>query len=161
MFIKKMLKDRGYTNIVSHKDSIEFSILDNKKAVLLHYNDISISTIGELKTRSEPYDKIIIVKNGKVTPAANSALKDFSVIKDLEIFDKAELEYSVIDHEDCSKYTLLPADEVEKLLKLYRSTKQHLPKIVSTDPIRKYYGWKKGDVVKEETDDEIYYRIVV
>jgi len=54
------------------------------------------------------------------------------------------------------RHVLLTNKEEEQLLKEYNIKKNQLPFILSADKIVKYYGWKKGRIIKiyrDKTDD--------
>ena len=167
--VSKMMSDRGFTET---KNNIYKK--DNETTIVLWYDrDISIEYVSNLKKQidsaqhsnaqhsHEQYTGVILIKSGKITPVANTALTQMGVVYKIEIFDYNELMYNPTEHEDVPRYEFVPPSDVKKLLAEYSSKKSQLPRMHYTDPIRRYYGWNKGDVVRETADDEIYYRIIV
>lgn len=72
----------------------------------------------------------------------------------------------ILNNELVPKHEILSKEEEEELLKKYNTTKKHLPKILSTDPIVKLLGAKKGDIIKITRKSQLageyyYYRVVV
>ena len=73
----------------------------------------------------------------------------------------------ILNHEYVPKHEILSEKEVEKLLKRYKlESKMQLPKILSTDPVVKAIGAKKGDVLKitrksMTAGEAVYYRVVI
>ena len=64
------------------------------------------------------------------------------------------------------KHELITDEEKKELLKIYRAKEIHLPKMLASDPIARYFGARKGQIFKitrgsESSGDYIYYRIVV
>lgn len=157
--ITKMMKDRGYTRNPS-KGDILYSNNIETVLIVTYESDIGISAIAPLEKKSKRYSHIIIIKSEKITPQANAALTEMSKIINVEIFDISDLGYNPTEHENVPKYTLLSKEESEKLLKMYTSKPSQFPKMLFTDPIRRYYGWPKGGIVKEVNDNRVSYRII-
>ena len=68
-------------------------------------------------------------------------------------------------HEIVPRHIILTEEESKKVLEDYQSTKSQLPKLLSTDPVAKYYGMKSGDICRiirhsPMTGESIYYRMV-
>jgi DNA-directed RNA polymerase subunit H len=67
---------------------------------------------------------------------------------------RVEGEIYVLDSDVVLKHSLVPEHKimsdsaVERLLKKFNVTKEHLPRIKSTDPVAKAIGAKKGQVVE-------------
>ena len=75
-------------------------------------------------------------------------------------------EIDIFRHVLVPKARIMKKEEVEELLKKYHTTKLHLPKILSKDPMCKALDAKVGDVLeikrKSPTAGEsVYYRVVV
>jgi DNA-directed RNA polymerase subunit H len=59
------------------------------------------------------------------------------------------------------KHTKLNSNEVEKLLGSFNITLAQLPKISKDDPAIENEDCEKGDVIKIERPEEVYYRVVI
>jgi len=109
---------------------------------------------------------IIIVKEG-ITPFARSNIQN--EIKEpmtMEIFTESELIMDITLHSLVPKHELLNPKEKEELLRRYNIKESQMPKILHTDPISRYYGLKKRDILRitrlsETAGTYINYRIVV
>ena len=91
-------------------------------------------------------------------------LKKSKVI--LEHFRESELIVNITQHELVPKHVPLKDKEKEEVLKKYRINDNQLPRIKIEDPIARYYGMQRGDVVKiirkSETGGRyVTYRIVI
>lgn len=76
-----------------------------------------------------------------------------------------EKEYSVLKHELVPKHTILNDEEKKKLLERFNIKPNHLPRILTTDPVVKELGAKEGNVLKIDRKSPVsgtitYYRIV-
>lgn len=83
-----------------------------------------------------------------------------------EYFNIKELIVNITKHELVPKHKLFGGDELKALLERYKVKVQQLPKILVTDPVAKYYGLKRGQVVKiirrsETAGVYVTYRFVI
>lgn len=103
----------------------------------------------------------IIVKYGKYTPNAQKAIALLTDYK-IQVFDYTELLNNVTTHSLVPKHEILSATESKKVLEGYKVTKTQLPRILLSDPVIKYYGWPRANIVKiTRKSGEIYYRLIV
>ena len=106
---------------------------------------------------------VIIVQDKQTPQIAKELLND--EYKLYEIFSMKNLMFNITHHEIVPKHILLNQEEVEMILKQYQTTRAQLPKLLTTDPVAKYYGMKAGDVCKiirqsPMTGESYYYRIL-
>jgi len=112
---------------------------------------------------NEVNNAIIIVQDA-VTAFAK---KEFSAIKNfnIEYFKKNELKIDITEHVLVPRHVLISEADKKELFKIYKIKGDKLPKILSSDPISRYYGAKRGQVFKiyrnsESSGQTINYRIV-
>lgn len=114
---------------------------------------------------------IIVVKNG-ITPYVKTNMQiEIKEPYNIEIFMENELLIDKTEHILVPKHELLSQEERAEFLEKYNLTGQtsktlHIPKILSSDPISRYYGLKTGDIVKisrlsETSGIYVNYRVVV
>jgi len=107
---------------------------------------------------------IIIVQTG-MTPSAKQSLFDMAPKYILEQFLEAELLVNITEHELVPEHVVLTVDEKTELLARYKLKDVQLPKIQSGDPVARYLGLKRGQVVKivrpsETAGRYVSYRLV-
>lgn len=125
------------------------------KSVRFYYTKIAEMNSAKEKTDTkEPWSltKAIIVCKEEITPFANNKIIEYSKLEsnpiDMEIFLDNFLMFDITTHSLQPKFEKLSEDEKQKLLDTYKIKENNLAKILTTDPIVKYYGFKKGNVIK-------------
>jgi DNA-directed RNA polymerase I, II, and III subunit RPABC1 len=91
----------------------------------------------------------IIVVN-EITPFVNTEIVNISKTKSInvEIFTESELIMDITKHELVPKHELLTNDEKNKLFSDFKINETQLPKMLTSDPVSRYYGLKDGNVVR-------------
>ncbi|KAG0259275.1 hypothetical protein BG011_002740 [Mortierella polycephala] len=90
----------------------------------------------------------IIVYQDKITPSAAKVISEVSHSYHLESFPESDLLVNITEHTLVPQHIVLTSEEKETLLKRYRLKETQLPRIQPTDPIARYYGLSRGQVVK-------------
>ncbi|KAJ9061469.1 DNA-directed RNA polymerases II 24 kDa polypeptide (RNA polymerase II subunit 5) [Entomophthora muscae] len=106
-----------------------------------------IKTIVE-KLITENYSRCIIVTSKKLTSAAQKVIDKVAPKYVGEVFEENELQVNITRHVLVPQHVVLTADEKNILLARYHLKDTQLPRIQSRDPIARYYGLKRGEVVK-------------
>ncbi|XP_044164715.1 DNA-directed RNA polymerases I, II, and III subunit RPABC1 isoform X2 [Acropora millepora] len=144
-------------------------------SILVAHNDdptdepkVGIKTIKLYCNRmqEENISRAIIVVQMGMTPSAKQALVDLAPKYILEQFMEAELMVNITEHELVHEHVLMTPEEKTELLQRYKLKEHQLPRIQSGDPVARYFGLKRGQVVKiirpsETAGRYITYRLVV
>lgn len=160
------LEENQIDIIANHKSS------DVKVAYVSYILDSKTFSKKDLLTKKAFIDEnfptkemtVIIIVQEKPTPQIAKELQN-DEFKSYEIFLTKNLMFNITHHEIVPRHIILTEDESKKVLDDYQSTKSQLPKLLSTDPVAKYYGMKTGDICKiirhsPMTGESIYYRMV-
>lgn len=112
----------------------------------------------------DDYRAIIVVQQG-MTPSAKQSLIDMAPKYILEQFLESELLINITEHELVPEHIVLTPDEKEELLTRYKLKENQLMRIQAGDPVARYFGLKRGQVVKiirpsETAGRYISYRLV-
>ena len=187
--LNKMMEDRGYIieenySQISYQDWL---LKNNNKSTL---NGIFYKKVGEnivrlyfeyleglkliandigsffSKMKDAKADSGIIVISGILSSQAKQKLADINIELQVECFNISELMVNITEHAYVPKHILLTEEEKKELMKRYRIKDSQLPKILHNDPVAKYLGLKRGDVVKiirssETAGKYVTYRITV
>ena len=91
-----------------------------------------------------------------------------ATIKDMrfEVFRTSELVIDKMEHELVPRHEVLTAEEKQTVLKRYNLRDAQLPKMMSYDPVARYFGLQRGQVVKiirssETAGRYVTFRVVV
>lgn len=97
------------------------------------------------------------VRNGIIIyqqTITSSAAKVFAYVRQtdrpllVETFPEADLQVNITHHVLVPKHSVLGEEEKKTLLDRYRLKETQLPRILSSDPVARYYGLKPRQVVK-------------
>lgn len=149
---QKKIQVRVYQKQMSLRDimiDVE-NILGNQRI-----DDVSVGL-----DMSEYYDPIFVL------PAAQKIVLKGLQQRKIQCFLYSELLINITHHMLVPKFHVLSDGEKKEFLECYKLKLGQLPKMLESDPISKYYGLKKGDVVKimrksVTAGKYVYYRAVI
>jgi DNA-directed RNA polymerases I, II, and III subunit RPABC1 len=98
--------------------------------------------------RAEGVSNAIMVLRVDITPFAKQAVQEMSDSFRIEHFKESELLVDITKHQLVPEHQVLTPNEKSELLKRYRLKDSQLPRIQSNDPVARYYGMRRGQVVK-------------
>lgn len=83
-----------------------------------------------------------------VTEMQSKAQKQLMEYENVEVFSDVELLVNIVDNYLVPVHIVLTDDEAQKYMDEYSLKKAEFPRILTTDPIAKYYNIKPGQLVK-------------
>ncbi|MCH0629865.1 DNA-directed RNA polymerase subunit H [Kocuria palustris] len=89
----------------------------------------------------------IFIYQTSITSLANKLLPTVAPAT-IETFNEGDLVVNITHHELVPKHIKLSRDEKRQLLERYRLKESQLPRIQREDPVARYLGLKRGEVVK-------------
>ncbi|KAI9725139.1 MAG: DNA-directed RNA polymerases II 24 kDa polypeptide (RNA polymerase II subunit 5) [Chrysothrix sp. TS-e1954] len=128
------------------------SVPDSIGLVWLEFNNEANVGIKHLRAFAHYIDEHNF-RTGIFISAVNptkSALKVIpSVLPNvIEVFNEQDLLVNITKHELVPRHVLLSVEEKKAVLQRYRVKENQLPRIQTTDPVARFLGLKRGQVVK-------------
>ncbi|GMH03317.1 hypothetical protein Nepgr_005156 [Nepenthes gracilis] len=189
--VMTMLKDRGYlvadleTRITKEEFINKFGVNMERKDLIIHKTNpnkpsdkiyvffpdgvkVGVQTLRAYTElmKSENVFKAILVVQQSMSSYALSCLSAIAAKFHIQVFQETELLVNKTEHVLVPEHQPLTDQEKEALLQRYTVSLAQLPRIQVTDPIAKYYGLMRGQVVRiirpsETAGQYITYRCVV
>ncbi|KAH8100906.1 DNA-directed RNA polymerase RPB5 subunit [Cristinia sonorae] len=139
--------DRGQLNFfTNHKDNPQdqiFVFFSDEKSVGVK---TMRKLLGILEEKS--INRGIIVFPGNMTPSARKVIVAMASTYKLEEFSESDLLVNITHHTLVPKHEVLTPEQKKILLEKYRLKETQLPRIQLADPVARYYGLRRGMVVK-------------
>eukprot|EP00890_Picochlorum_soloecismus_P005261 jgi/Picsp_1/5736/NSC_03095-R1_protein len=107
----------------------------------------SIKTVAE-RMRSDGVSRAIIIIQEKITPFAKQSLTEMQPKYMIEMFKESELLVNITKHILVPEHRVLTVEEKKTLLERYKVKETQLPRIQFSDPVARYYGMSRGQVVR-------------
>jgi len=191
--IAELLKDRGYNVPTSELDLALEEFIDkfgenpDREILLGLYRKkdsteqifvffpkddskpVGVKTIEEYykRMRAEAVTRsLVILPSNGITPFAKQCVTKMPKGLITELFSEEEMLVNITHHNLVPKHQLLTEDEKVAVLQKYKLKETQLPRIQVTDPVARYFGLQKGQVVKiirpsETAGRYVTYRLVV
>ena len=158
---KIMIGDRNYKYIKEEDNIMIFS--NNKSYIclfLILYDKLDISNVKNIINilNNKKLNHAIILYKTSMTSYAKKIIDNIKKEFIIETFFEKNLLYNITKHRLVPKHTELSIDESKIFIKKYG---KEFPVILKSDPVCKYYNFKKGSIIKiTRNNNYIMYRIV-
>jgi len=100
------------------------------------------------RMKDEGVHRSVLVLRADITPLARQAVQELSDSFRIECFKESDLLVDITEHCLVPEHQVLSESEKRDLLKRYRLKETQLPRIQTNDPVARFYGMKRGQVVK-------------
>jgi len=174
----QMLEDRGYVVAAKYKDetrekfqedwdriaeegggrerfAIQVQHKDNKDdKIIVYFPDenkrVGVKPVRVLAEKMEEFKitKAVMVVRQPLTPFARTAIQETLGKMRIEVFHENELVVNITKHELVPKHQPMSDDDKQFLLDRYKLKPSQLPRIQYNDPVARYFGLQKEQVVK-------------
>ncbi|GAA5916843.1 hypothetical protein JCM8208_007001 [Rhodotorula glutinis] len=109
---------------------------------------------------AQKFARGILIYKTSMTPSANKVISAMASQFQIEAFQESELLVNITQHVLVPKHEVLTAEQKKQLLQRYRLKDTQLPRIQLHDPVARYYGLRRGQVVKITRESETAGRYV-
>lgn len=101
------------------------------------------------RIKQDDFHKAIMILHGRLTPHAKQAICAINSLVDrIEYFNESELIVNITEHCLVPRHEVLLKEDCKKLLEKYSIKENQLPKINKNDPVARYLGIEKNQIVK-------------
>ncbi|KAI5454552.1 DNA-directed RNA polymerases II 24 kDa polypeptide (RNA polymerase II subunit 5) [Naganishia albida] len=114
--------------------------------------------IGDMEEKR--FRRGIFVYRRKMTPAAKKVIQEMQSEYTMEDYAEADLIVNITKHFLVPKHEIMTSEEKQALLQRYRLRETQLPRIQLGDPVARYYGLRRGQVMKITRESETAGRYV-
>ena len=90
----------------------------------------------------------ILIYSTTLTSQASKIIQTISGQFRIEAFAESELLINITHHELVPRHIVMTSEEKKELLARYRLKETQLPRMQPADPVARYYGLRRGQVVK-------------
>ena len=160
-FLTKQYPQKEYdkTYYVIKSDKFKYNYI-------VKFFDEKVTSISKIVDPSKLYklkeDHIIFIGN-KINPRAKKQLLEYP---NTEIWTQDELMINILEHELQPEYELLSDEAAQSVLSNYRVDSTELPKILTDDPIVRYYKANVDQIFRIKRPSQtgglsISYRVVI
>ena len=162
--VQEIFEQRGY-RVIEQDDERILANKDSKNQICAfipkNMCKLNIENMQEYISVVKKMDisHCLIVYKDTATPIAKKVVSESNII--IELFNQDELQYNITNH------ILVPIHELAyiKKTKEYEEFKKKysdkFPIILKNDPISRFYGYNKGDIIKiTRKNGYVMYRIV-
>lgn len=167
-----LILHRGYVKLCQHATNPyilflfkrSFEIKETMKPdILVYFCDREKLNIEGLKEvietlQSFQIKKCILIYKSMMTASSKKAL-DHMFDYDIELWNLAELQYNLTQHELYVPHERLRENEISQCIQAVDIPR--LPKISKNDPVVRFFGWKRNNILRIlRKDGSIAYRLI-
>lgn len=157
--LKEMMKDRNHEKWEASSLSPDVYLSDDTLIFLSRTEKFNIETVKNVVfwLQEHKYKHALVVYQNIITSLAKKAIEHLQEFT-IETFERKELLFNPTRHRFYCPHKLLTKEELNNELKVNLNC---LPILLRSDIIARYFGFRKGEVVRiERKNGSIAYRLV-
>lgn len=163
--MREMMEQRGYADITEDVKTHTMTAIDEDGEVIIVFSSvIEKLNVAEIHTKvafiqENKCNHGILVYKGEPTSAVKGVISSTTKIGiTVELWCEDDLKYNITKSTLVPKHTKLSKAQTEEFKKKYGIA---IPEILRTDPISRFYNYKKGDIIEiMRRSGVVGYRIV-
>lgn len=163
--VEEMFQERGY-KIIEQDDERILANKDSKNQICAFIPKImtkfNVEKIQEYISMLKKMDiwHCLIVYKDTATPIAKKVVEESKDIL-IELFNEDELQYNITKHFLVPKHELVYKKKSKECEEFKKKYSDKFPIILKSDPVSRFYGYNKGDIIKiTRKNGYVMYRIV-
>lgn len=126
---------------------------DPTEKIFVFFPEASKVGVKDIKSildtmQSEQVKRAVMVLASVLTPFAKGVIAEISGKLVVECFTESELLVNITKHQLVPEHRILSPEEKATLLQRYKVKENQLPRIQHSDPVARYYGLQRGEVVR-------------
>ena len=152
----EMVQQRGYV-VIDQDDERILASRENKSTkeeeqicvFITNTSKFNVESIQEyisMMKKMEVYNCIIVYRDS-ATPVAKKIVEE-SKDMNIELFIEDELQYNITKHYLVPKHEIAYRKGTVGCVNFKKKYTDNLPIILSTDPLSRFYGYEKGDIIR-------------
>ena len=127
--------------------------------IMSKFNVDCIQQYISMLKKMDIYHCVIVYKDS-ATPIAKKVVEDSKEII-IELFNEDELQYNITKHYLVPKHELLFKKKSKECEQFKKKYSDKFPIILKSDPVSRFYGYEKGDIIKiTRKEGYVMYRLV-
>ncbi len=163
--VEEMFQERGYEiieqddeRILANKDS-QNQICAFIPKIMSKFNVEKIQEYISMLKKMDIWHCLIVYKD-TATPIAKKVVEESKDIM-IELFNEDELQYNITKHFLVPKHELVYKKKSKECEEFKKKYSDKFPVILKNDPVSRFYGYNKGDIIKiTRKNGYVMYRIV-
>lgn len=104
--------------------------------------------VESICSRLDEVKRCIVVLDGNVSPPARTQIDGMAPDLVFEVFQEEQLLVNIMEHRLVPQHQPLTEAQKKAVLARYRVKATQLPRMEVSDPVARYFGCQRGDVVK-------------
>ncbi|KNC79637.1 hypothetical protein SARC_07973 [Sphaeroforma arctica JP610] len=139
-------------------------------SVLVSFCGVKVG-IAQVKDIAEAMEaarvkRAIFISRLPMTPSAKTGIEKIKMTgRMIEAFRETELLYNIVQHAAVPKHVVLTNAQKQEIKKKYKIVDTAFPRLLMRDPVARYYGCTRGQVLKIIRDSpmagkQVTYRII-